>query len=210
MVHWAEGTNYSSNKYFFIKSCEILCKNPFILFYKITKMKIKSFECPKFIKVWKKILGISEAWSKSRLSHRPSKPAYCIVDCWILGTVGLLSTKPFVGHSSCLLLFASCPFTTPPPLQVSGEGINPKISSQGEFWDNYAGAFLIEQLYPTFLNFLTESQLLRQNFFQRISEMKTNTGVFVVFKTKNEQKRQFAGNMCVCFLYWDSLTNCLL
>ena len=31
----------------------------------------------------KKILGRSDAWSPSRLSHRPSKPAYYIVDCRI-------------------------------------------------------------------------------------------------------------------------------
>ena len=33
----------------------------------------------------KKILGTSDAWSTSRLSHRPSEPAYCIADwrsCW--------------------------------------------------------------------------------------------------------------------------------
>ena len=29
------------------------------------------------------ILGTSDAWSTSRLSHRPSKPAYYIVDCQI-------------------------------------------------------------------------------------------------------------------------------
>ena len=57
----------------------------FFFSYKITKMKIKSFECPKSIRNnEKKILGTSDACSLSRLSHRPSKPAYCIVDCWIL------------------------------------------------------------------------------------------------------------------------------
>ena len=152
----------------------------------------------------KKILGISEAWSKSRLSHRPSKPAYCIVDCWILGTVGLLSTKPFVGHSSCLLLFASCPFTTPPPLQVSGEGINPKISSQGEFWDNYAGAFLIEQLYPTFLNFLTESQLLRQNFFKESQKWKQIL-VFLLFSRQKMNKNANSPETCVFVFFTEIL-----
>ena len=48
-------------------------------------MKIKSFECPKSIRNYeKKILGTSDAWSTSRLSHRPSEPAYYIVDCRIL------------------------------------------------------------------------------------------------------------------------------
>ena len=39
--------------FFFMISCKILCKNPFNLFtyffYKITKIKIKSFECRKSI-----------------------------------------------------------------------------------------------------------------------------------------------------------------
>ena len=32
------------------------------------------------------IFRTSEAWMTSRLSHRPSEPAYYIVDCRILGT----------------------------------------------------------------------------------------------------------------------------
>ena len=48
-------------------------------------MKIKSFEFPKSIRNYeRKILGTSDAWSTSRLSHWPSKPAYYIVDCRIL------------------------------------------------------------------------------------------------------------------------------
>ena len=65
LVRWADGTNDSSTKrlmfqvlFFFIKSCKILCKNPFnlffLFFYKITKMKIKSFECPKSIRNYEK------------------------------------------------------------------------------------------------------------------------------------------------------------
>ena len=47
-------------------------------------MKIKSFQCPKSIRNYeKKILGTSDSWSPSRLSHRPSEPAYHIVDCQI-------------------------------------------------------------------------------------------------------------------------------
>ena len=92
IIHWFAGTNDSSTKclmlqvlFFFIISCKILCRNPFNLyFYKITKIKIKSFECPKSIKNYKKkIFGTSNAWSTSFLSHRPSKPAYYIVDCRI-------------------------------------------------------------------------------------------------------------------------------
>ena len=48
-------------------------------------MKLKSFECPKSIRYYeKKILGTSDASSMSRLSHRPSEPAFYIVDCRIL------------------------------------------------------------------------------------------------------------------------------
>ena len=57
-----DGTNESSTKrlmfqalFFFMISCKNLCKNPSNLFsyffYKIAKIKIKSFECPKSIKV---------------------------------------------------------------------------------------------------------------------------------------------------------------
>ena len=55
-------------------------------FYKITKMKIKSFECPKSIRDYeRKILGTSDAWSTSHLFHRSSKLVYNnIVDCRIL------------------------------------------------------------------------------------------------------------------------------
>ena len=67
LVCWADGTNDSWTKllmfqvlFFFIKSCKILCKNPFnlflLLFYKITKMKIKSFECPNSLSKW--FLGV--------------------------------------------------------------------------------------------------------------------------------------------------------
>ena len=57
----------------------------FLSIYKIIKMKIKSFECPKSMRNYKKkILGRSDTWSTSRLSQRPNQPVYYIVDCWIL------------------------------------------------------------------------------------------------------------------------------
>ena len=67
--------------FFFMISCRILCKstfNLFVYFYKKnTKIKVKSFECPKSIKSLKKIiLGTSDAWSTIRLSNRPSDPAW--------------------------------------------------------------------------------------------------------------------------------------
>ena len=37
--------------------------------------------CKDYMK--KKILGMSDTWSTSLLSHWPSEPAYYIVDCWI-------------------------------------------------------------------------------------------------------------------------------
>ena len=46
-------------------------------------MKIKSFEYPKSIKIMKKKYLNVRHWSMSHLSHRPSEPAYYIVDCRI-------------------------------------------------------------------------------------------------------------------------------
>ena len=63
LVRRANGTTDSSTKrlmlqvlfFFLIKSCKILCKNPLnLFFYKMTKMKIKSFECPKSINDYEK------------------------------------------------------------------------------------------------------------------------------------------------------------
>ena len=65
---------------FFIIPCKILCKNHFYFLI----LEIKSFECPKSIRNYGRTkLGTSDAWSTSRLSHRPSKPVYHIVDCCI-------------------------------------------------------------------------------------------------------------------------------
>ena len=48
----------------------------FLFFHKITKVKIKSFECSKSTKSIKKIiLRTSDSWLTIRLSHRPSNPA---------------------------------------------------------------------------------------------------------------------------------------
>ena len=51
-------TRRPSVLFFFIKSCKILCKNPFNsflnFFYKIVKMKMKSFEWPKSIRNYEK------------------------------------------------------------------------------------------------------------------------------------------------------------
>ena len=48
----------------------------------------------------------------------------------------------------------------------------------------------------------TDRHLLCQKVRQRISVMKTNTGVFVVFKTKRQLKCQFSGNR-VCLNSFD-------
>ena len=48
----------------------------------------------------------------------------------------------------------------------------------------------------------TASHLVCQKLCQRISVMKTNTSVFVVFKKKRKLKYQFSGIIeCVCFHY---------
>ena len=78
LVRWADGTNDSSTKrlmfqvsFFFIKSCKILCKNPSnLFFYKITKMKIKSFECPKSIRNYEK----KNTWNVRRLVNESFVP----------------------------------------------------------------------------------------------------------------------------------------
>ena len=59
--------------FFFKISCKILCKNRFN-FHDFTKIKIKSFECPKSIRNYEKkiMLGTSDAWSTRRSSQRPS------------------------------------------------------------------------------------------------------------------------------------------
>ena len=81
LLRWDAGTKDSSTKrlmfkvlFFFMISCRILCKNALNLF--VSKIKVKSSECPKSIKSLKKIiLGTSDAWSMIRLSNRPSDPA---------------------------------------------------------------------------------------------------------------------------------------
>ena len=77
--------------FFFTISCRIVCKNIFnlfVYFFLNTKIKVKSFECPKSIKILKKIiLGTSDAWSTIRLSNRPSDPAWIylrLTDFWCL------------------------------------------------------------------------------------------------------------------------------
>ena len=48
----------------------------------------------------------------------------------------------------------------------------------------------------------TDRHLFCQKVGQRISVLKTNTGVFVVLKTKRKSKCQFSGNIeFVCFHY---------
>ena len=66
---WVYGTIVSSTirlmfqvVFFFIISCKILCKNPFIFFIKLQKMKRKSFEYPKSIRNMKK-----NTWNVRRL-----------------------------------------------------------------------------------------------------------------------------------------------
>jgi hypothetical protein len=51
----------------------------------------------------------------------------------------------------------------------------------------------------------TDRQLLHQKVRQRISVIKTNNGVFVVFKTKYELKCQFSGNTSPLLRFFDEL-----
>ena len=67
--------------WFLAKFFETILSIYFLFFYKITKIKIKSFEFPKSIKSIKNIiLGTSDSWLTIRLYHCPSNPAYYIVD----------------------------------------------------------------------------------------------------------------------------------
>ena len=50
-----------------------------------------------------------------------------------------------------------------------------------------------EKYFSIFATSQTDRQFLRQKVRQRISVTKTNTGVFVGFKTKCELKCQFSG-----------------
>ena len=58
LVGWADGTNDLLTKrlmiqvlFFFSKKLANSLQKPFHFFYKITKMKINSFECPKSIRI---------------------------------------------------------------------------------------------------------------------------------------------------------------
>ena len=84
---WADGTNESSTKRlmfqvllffhdFLQNSLQKYFQSICLFFKKNTKIKVKSFECPKSIKSLKKIiLGTSDTWSTICLSNRPSDPA---------------------------------------------------------------------------------------------------------------------------------------
>ena len=75
---WVTWTNDSSSKrlmfqvlFFFIISCKIPCKNCFnLFFYKFTKIKIKSFECPKSIRNYEK----NNAWNIRHLVNESFVP----------------------------------------------------------------------------------------------------------------------------------------
>ena len=107
LFRWADGTNDSLTKrlmfqvlFFFITSCKILCKIPFNLFLffnKISKMKIKSFECPKSIRdMRKKYLERQTLGQQVVCPIGPvHKAAYYIVDCQIL-RVGFKSVNFWV------------------------------------------------------------------------------------------------------------------
>jgi hypothetical protein len=64
----------------------------------------------------------------------------------------------------------------------------------GRRWKSLPGQFDIMRPYCSiFTMSKMDHQLLHQKVRQRISVMKINTGVFVVFKTKRESKCQFSG-----------------
>ena len=104
IICWFAGTNDSSTKrlifkvlFFFIISCKILFKNPFIFFYIFPK--IKSFECNTYVQACnllfyfqsiKMILGPSAAWSMRQSTQQPSVLYWRLLDFkWSL--MGLLN-----------------------------------------------------------------------------------------------------------------------
>ena len=98
IIHWVTGSMGQTNhgpsvwysKYYFfpIISCKLLCKNCFnffsLFFYKFTVMKIKRFDIRNIKK--KLMLGTSDAWTMSCLSHWPNDQAYHIEDFRISST----------------------------------------------------------------------------------------------------------------------------
>ena len=91
---------WCSKYYFFsITSCKILCKNRFnsffIFFYKFTKIKIKSFECPKSIRNYKK----HNAWN-----------IRCMVDKSFVPSTQRIILKIVGFYHSFLLSYTKCLF----------------------------------------------------------------------------------------------------
>ena len=74
----------------------------------------------------------------------------------------------------------------------------------------YFGSNNLHLIFPSlkrsiFTTSKTDHQSLCQKVRQRISVMKTNNGVFVVFKTKHELKCQFSGNTSPLRRFFDEL-----
>ena len=69
---------------------------------------------------------------------------------------------------------------------------------------NWPAFTILDHELESFTTSKTDHHLLHQKVRQRISVMKTNTGVFVVFKAKRELKYQFSRNIVCLFHYWDS------
>ena len=71
--------------------------------------------------------------------------------------------------------------------------------------------FCQSTLAQYFYNVINRSSITTSKSLSKNLSNKTNNGVFVVFKTKNDLKCQFSGNIeCVCFHYQDSLTDFLM
>ena len=86
---------WCSKYYFFHNFLQNSLQNTFQFIFqfshKFTKIKIKSFQCPKSKEIIKKImLGTSDAWSMSHSSQRPSDPATQHI---ILKIVGFLKGR---------------------------------------------------------------------------------------------------------------------
>ena len=80
--------------------------------------------------------------------------------------------------------------------QISqGNCLSKNLNSDPYFFDIRIKGTVLIQLLESFTTSKMDRHLLRQKPRQGISVKKTNTGVFVVFKTKHELKCQFSAQL---------------
>ena len=94
------------------------------------------------------MLGTSDAWSTSHLSQQPNEPAYCIVDCRILGLSIVVRRLKAAAHQSRkkirnFPLFSETFFLVSPPcfhslensFEFCHKSVTKSLNWKGEFPD---------------------------------------------------------------------------